>query len=434
MSDDNDHSDDLDSQPSSDDIKETLEKITARCDAAKFSYEDDSTLDDEVDISLTVHIPCGRETRSVYLFDFDELLTFQSIEFEKYTLLGSYAAVCSYEDGVIEAVLSSPSISKSPFQRRRILKQLGLTTSQTKQETELTLSSPLGVDGVQIKLRRESKAAQILSQASDPLSVSLELTCPKLSSHDDALAILNQVSNALFFEIDLQKGIHLSLLRKTQRPRLLGAVESELPIAYPKNVYDEAPMALYWYARSATNMPLLQFLAYYQTIEYYYPVFYNAEISRRIRSIIKNPTFRADRESDISKIVSTIRSKGIGIVSEKDQLRTTLRECIQNEDIEEFLTSGPKRAEFFISKAKGITSHVLNPQNKGHDLCSQASDRIYDIRCKIVHTKGDEGDGEIELLLPYSKEADKLGHDIELVRLIAQKVLIYASKELHGLA
>lgn len=150
--------------------------------------------------------------------------------------------------------------------------------------------------------------------------------------------------------------------------------------------------------------------------------------------MIKNPSFRVDNESDISKIVSIIRSKGLGIASEKDQLRATIRECIENDDIAEFLAQDEKRAEFFLSKAKGITSHVLNPQNKGHDLCSQVTDRIYDIRCKIVHIKGDEGDGELELLLPYSKEAEKLGHDIELVRLIAQKVLIYASKGMSGAA
>jgi hypothetical protein len=74
----------------------------------------------------------------------------------------------------------------------------------------------------------------------------------------------------------------------------------------------------------------------------------------------------------------------------------------------------------------------LNTQNKAHDICSQVADRIYDIRCKIVHTKGDEKDGDIELLLPYSKEAEKLGHDIDLVRFVAQKVLVYVSKEWHG--
>jgi hypothetical protein len=33
---------------------------------------------------------------------------------------------------------------------------------------------------------------------------------------------------------------------------------------YPRIEFDEAPISLYWYARSAAGMPLLQFLAFYQ--------------------------------------------------------------------------------------------------------------------------------------------------------------------------
>lgn len=34
-----------------------------------------------------------------------------------------------------------------------------------------------------------------------------------------------------------------------------------------KSEYDAEAMEFYWYAKSADNMPLLQFLAYYQVIE-----------------------------------------------------------------------------------------------------------------------------------------------------------------------
>jgi hypothetical protein len=38
---------------------------------------------------------------------------------------------------------------------------------------------------------------------------------------------------------------------------------------------------------------------------------------------------------------------------------------------------------------------------------------LYALRCKIVHTKGQSSDGEVELFLPFSKEAELLFYDIE---------------------
>ena len=174
-------------------------------------------------------------------------------------------------------------------------------------------------------------------------------------------------------------------------------------------------------------MPLLQFLAFYQAIEFYFPAFFNAEISRRIRAIIKDPAFRVDREADLAKVVGAARPRGAPGGSEKDQLRATLRECVSDDDVLAFLKKDKSRMEFFGSKQKGLTACTLNPKNKGEPLVQQVADRVYDIRCKVVHVKADEGDAEVELLLPYTEEAEKLDQDIELVRMLARKVLVCSS-------
>ncbi|HRP76956.1 MAG TPA: hypothetical protein PKZ27_15240, partial [Rhodocyclaceae bacterium] len=108
-------------------------------------------------------------------------------------------------------------------------------------------------------------------------------------------------------------------------------------------------------------------------------------------------------------------------------LRATIRECVDQSQIECFLDQNAERAEFFTSKQKGLTQYSINRQNKVIDLINQVSDRIYDIRCKVVHVKSDDGDAELELLLPYTEEAEKLVFDIELVQFLAQKVLICSS-------
>lgn len=187
-------------------------------------------------------------------------------------------------------------------------------------------------------------------------------------------------------------------------------------------------MALYWYARSAAGMPLLQYLAYYQSIEYYFPTYSEAEGRRRIRGIINNPTFRAEKDADIGRILSAIRAGGAGYGDERSQLRATIQECVDPSLLNEFFREADERVDFFSKKANGLANKKIPIRNTDADLRNDVADRIYEIRCKIVHTKGKEPD--LELLLPNSPQADLLSNDIELIQFVARAVLVAASSPL----
>lgn len=187
------------------------------------------------------------------------------------------------------------------------------------------------------------------------------------------------------------------------------------------------PISLYWYARSAMGMPLLQFLALYQVIEYYFPTYSQEEARRRIRAVLKDPTFRYDRDADIGRVLSILSGTGRGFGDERSQLRATLNACLNPSDLRIFFEEDEERIEFFSSKQKGLTDYKIPLATKDADLRIPVADLIYDIRCKIVHTKGESSDGEVELLLPFSKEAELLFYDIELIQYVARNVLVAAS-------
>jgi len=178
-------------------------------------------------------------------------------------------------------------------------------------------------------------------------------------------------------------------------------------------------------------MPLLQFLAYYQTIEFYFPIYSSAEAQRRIKNILKNPTFRYDRDTDVGKILSAIKGIGPGYGDERSQLRATFNECLDSTSLRAFIMEYPERGTVLSSRIKGLTDHKIAISVATSDLRNDVADRIYDIRCKIVHTKSGSSDSEVELLLPFSKEAESLFHDIELIQYCAREVLIAASTSLH---
>jgi hypothetical protein len=254
-----------------------------------------------------------------------------------------------------------------------------------------------------------------------------------VSQHDQALQLLERLASSFFFQVDLTRDLPLGLMpdRRAQRrvARRYGNVEPT-ELEFRRNEYDGAPMALYWYARGAAGMPLLQYLAYYQAVEYYFPTYAQADARRRIRGVIRNPVFRVDRDADIGRILALMRGAGSGFGDERSQLRATILECLDPTSLREFLTEDEERGEFFSKKAEGLTDKKLPVRNIDADLRNDVADRIYDIRCKIVHTKGGPGDGEVELLLPFSPQAELLPHDIDLIKYVAREVLVAASSPL----
>lgn len=398
-----------------------IDDIKVRCEKAGIKYTDNSTREAS-EIDVCIHFPAGRDTKDILLYDFDDVKTFQETKFENYKLVGNYAAIVSYELDVIEAVISMPGSSLGSS--RMVRRHLGMIRLDSGyQEVVLNSDSP---GNPIIKIKDTSIEARTIAQ-SDSLRLSIEITNAKVQNNQQAIDILKKYSDSLFFSIDIQKNLFLSLLRRQSKRKYARPQKNEVTLEFPRNFYENASIDLFWYARSATRMPLLQFLAYYQSIEFHYPVFYNADVGRKVKSILKHPSFRVDSEADIARIVSIIKSNGKGFATEKEQLKATLKECIDNDDIENFIKADEERVKHFLNTSKGISKFSINIQNRA-ELYNQVADRIYDIRCKIVHTKGEEGNEELDLLLPYSKEADNLQEDIELIRLLAQKVIIYTSK------
>ncbi len=87
------------------------------------------------------------------------------------------------------------------------------------------------------------------------------------------------------------------------------------------------------------------------------------------------------------------------------------------------MRSTPERAAHLKNKKKIVDVSITNVENRGVDLIDQEADRIYDIRCRVVHAKDGAGH-DSKLLMPYSPEVKELSHDVDLVRFCAQRALI----------
>jgi hypothetical protein len=380
-------------------------------------------------IFVDFEMPAGRETRSVFASD-QRITQLLSFPFEDYVLLGQLKAIASYEQGFVESYIDragGPPAALMPLARQMDI-ELDENDPQILEISRNGVTITVGTPSKELKALMGGGAAPPGREVT-----AIRVSGLEISAHDHALRLLESFANSLFFEIDATLNIPLVLSRPRRfmgRRKRQGALTE---IAFPKNEYEPEPMALFSYARGANGMPLLQFLAFYQVLEFYFPLYADQEIRRRVKGVVKQPGFNPHDEQQISDIVRAMSvGRGRGFGDEKAQLRATLRGSINPDVIREYLRISD-RAEFFGQSKKNQkkgqpAKQVIRIDMSDDDLLDATAARVYEIRCKIVHTK--ESDAEKSQILPFSREADQLGPDIALLELLARGSLVAASREL----
>jgi hypothetical protein len=424
---------DIDDSEESEAFAKLKETIIKRCKVAGIKTEEDE--DDFLEgKSLLVYMPSGRDTVPVYISSERRAEAFLSLEFEKFKMLGDYVGIYSHEKSTIEAPIRSIGGFGGPtrFLRRRLFDPIDeedeeispIVLKEQDSETSTT---------IQIGEASEEFSAIYGSRIWSRSMLSVKISNTGARTHDATIRLLEKLTNSLFFQIDLQLGIPLTLQRERSRNGHRTRKRSELgkreDLKFPEREYDQQPISLYWYAKSAVGLPLLQFLAYYQVLEFFMPTYSNHDAVGKIKNILKDPRFNPERDSQITRILATLRPSKRGFGDERSQFESVIRQCVSQEELRDFFESSPQISEYYTSEYKPISEKKIPLNNKESDHIQETALRLYEIRCRIVHTK-DQSDKELQLLLPFSKETSDLHFDIALIEFISTAVLVASSAPL----
>lgn len=368
-------------------------------------------------------------------------------KFDKFNFIKGYEGIWSNELNIIEVEISSLNISSRFFldKLNRIINKPNENEDNVDDEDITNIILP-SVNNFQISIGICSDEFTLLSNSREQgprgrnmRRITLQIKNLSINTHDMSLDILEKIANSIFFQIDLAFEFPINLQtqreswidRRNKRMRKQMFVDETATINEPKYEYDSEPIALYWYAKESVQMPIFQYLAFYQTVEFYFPIYSSFEAKQKIQSLIKDPRFNPNKDSDITKIISTIKLSGSNksFGSEREQLKATISAATNNVELNEFFNADKNRFDFYSeNKGNKISEQKISVKNKTADLVSEISERIYQIRCRIVHSKS--SDGNFDVLLPYSNEVKKLNFDIELIEFISRKILITSSRPL----
>jgi hypothetical protein len=402
-----------------------------------FEYQE-IPFEDEKFRFLAIQIPCGRNSRRVMVGE-NGVQEFCESQALSYRRIEGFDAIWSEAHSRIECRMRAAMSSvRSTVQRLSeqldskthtvLFEQTASDDSEAEDERprreflSFTLPPPEGVQAVSIgKLSKELRLLCGPPQNTYSLTIEVPVT-----SHDEAKSKLERIGNAVLFNLDLTHQTRIFLQPERTRRQVMSPPDQvSQKINGPRLEYDGAALSLYWYAQTAFQMPLLRFLAFYQILEFYFPVFVEKEARNQLRTILRDPRFDPNRDSDVAHLVSQLRESlgDQGRVEERKQLVTTIKGCVSEIELSDFLKEDNARSTYFASKectALSKTKLVLERADK--DLRNDVAIRIYDIRCRIVHTKG-EGEQE-RLLLPFSADLNDLYFDIDLLEFLAVRSIL----------
>ncbi|WP_433292962.1 hypothetical protein ACQP2F_29415 [Actinoplanes sp. CA-030573] len=243
----------------------------------------------------------------------------------------------------------------------------------------------------------------------------------------NARELLDDYSTSLAIDLDMIYGVCIQLQQAPIEPASSATTGYDARMAErprgPRLKYSHDAASLYTYGRSAEGMPLIAFLAYYQVAEFYFPAYSRADLVRRVRQEVMDPRFDPVKDEAIGRILRLASASG-KFASEREQLRSTIAHCLDDDSIRDFICRITEREQFMTGKQRLKGVRPINFQDLGQRLSDQLADRLYQIRCRIVHSKDDGAPGRADMLLPRGPESKLLGHDIATMRYVAQKVLV----------
>lgn len=431
-----------------------MEAISALCAANSCTFRSADAAG--AGSASVVSLKAGREHIDLNVGSEDDAKYLQSICFWEYTGIPGYFGLANYDQGTLELLVELGGLGLTRIFTPRRLERLGIERENPldpQADPERLIFDSQVQPGVSLTFGFSDQSFSILHSLRTRNSIlwyepfdedaepkinrylTIKITGLAISRSEDAVRLAEEIGGAFLFQFQLSKGQRLALALDRQRGRAVtGTLSSHgAHLGFPRYSFDQDPLRLYLYAANTSEFPMLQYLAYYQVVEYFFPIYSEQVAQTLVRHAVRDPGIIGDDSAAIARLIKCLRpliSKGRG--SEREAIAATIQKTVTEVALSEFLGETKERVEYF--SRKGVSDVALTrqsgPTHVLENVLGHCASRIYDIRCKAVHAKADELLAEEAILMPFSKEWENMRDDFELIRFIAQRVLLASGKPL----
>ncbi|MEO3771373.1 hypothetical protein [Micromonospora sp. B9E7] len=273
----------------------------------------------------------------------------------------------------------------------------------------------------------------------EPTYTTLKISGRPLSTPDEALKLLTLAAGSWSFDIDGECGLGFRLALRPpwplpdhrRSPRRARPAAIEPSVEGPSRAYDSEALAFYWYARAMPRAPFVQFLAFYQVLEYHFTRYAHNRGVQEVAALLASPGADLHSLAFHAKVFDAIAQVARSQRTELAQLRATIEATATATGLKQRILSDPAlRAHLRANAVTGVASVRVNANSSPASVVEAVAKRVYDLRCMVVHSKEGGGANAQVLLLPQTPQFLAVERDLPLMRYLARAALSASSSPL----
>ncbi len=246
---------------------------------------------------------------------------------------------------------------------------------------------------------------------------------------------LKTLLNSIFFDIKCLRNEYFEVYNYNQlarRFRLKTPLNSGNSKDKHKLVVKNLIPELIDYLKVADRIDYLpfKFLCYYHILEYFLDKSAHLTIKRKLDAVLYQPDFDLNSDFYIGEILQTFKEEGDRLNSDKIKIQRVLQEFLERGKFLSFIDDLEFKDHFFSNQVLEFQTNVdLNSLKRDTDvqLFKSLTERIYSIRCSIVHSNPDFGVKKGVPFVSSDRNLSILEKEVFLLEEIA-KTLILKSK------
>lgn len=242
---------------------------------------------------------------------------------------------------------------------------------------------------------------------------------------------LKKIFDAYLFNIAYNYNISLSIADYSVEQRLRRSGSSRGGQLFPYKSYKQ-DLTKYYHQAIATNLPFMQYLAFYHVAEFFFQSISEDNAFHVISSFITRPSFSPYKQEDLRSFYNLIKKKmreqrDDGVWNEKNGLLLCLQKFIPDLGVLKFSIERIDNTAIDYYKTSLVAfaddSKTVNFGDDSEKVYSCIRDRVYSTRNAIVHSKS----GERLRYEPF-KHDKQLAKEIPLIRAIAEEIIINSAE------
>lgn len=238
----------------------------------------------------------------------------------------------------------------------------------------------------------------------------------------------DRLIDAAFFELSYLKGIAVGTVEAWPNMRVRGhrrhfrhgEIHHGRALPLPRTSFNPDILRFYQLGTS-TDVPVLQFLSFYQVLEYFFISVSDAHLYDRLRTRLNDPRFRATA-SHLDRLVQDVLDHNRA-TDETEMLRAVLTKFVTEQEVIEFIRAYEEflKEPYYSKKRTRFGVDIEVRLQEGHVLGNVA--KVFKaVRNALVHSA--DRHERAERHVPFSKGTEIVEKEVPLVRFLAERVVI----------